>query len=71
MHRFLDLGNLPMREIALKIFFYLSIVLTLCATGLGLFTQDMMIIGIAILLAVAALLLGLEKKQYKTDPFRS
>ncbi|PJG44698.1 hypothetical protein XA39_00245 [Acinetobacter tandoii] len=60
-----------MKELVLKFSFYLLIVLTLCAVTLSLFTHDMMIMGIGILLAIATLLLGLEKKQYKADPFRS
>ncbi|TCB67795.1 hypothetical protein [Acinetobacter sp. ANC 4178] len=60
-----------MKELALKFFFYLLIVLTLCAVTLSLFTHDMMIMGVGILLAIATLLLGLEKKQYKIDPFRN
>ncbi|MGY5391657.1 hypothetical protein [Acinetobacter sp. NigerLNRRAM0016] len=60
-----------MKELVLKFSFYLLIVLTLCAVTLRLFTHDMMIMGIGILLAIATLLLGLEKKQYKADPFRS
>ncbi|MFU9046582.1 hypothetical protein ACNAUY_09345 [Acinetobacter tibetensis] len=60
-----------MKELALKFFFYLLVVLTLCAVTLSLFTHDMMIMGVGILLAIATLLLGLEKKQHKTDPFRS
>ncbi|MCJ8162605.1 MULTISPECIES: hypothetical protein [Acinetobacter] len=60
-----------MKELVLKFSFYLLIVLTLCAVTLSLFTHDMMIMGVGILLAIATLLLGLEKKQYKADPFRS
>jgi len=50
-----------MKELVLKFSFYLLIVLTLCAVTLSLFTHDMMIMGVGILLAVATLLLGLEK----------
>ena len=60
-----------MKELVLRFSFYLLIVLTLCAVTLSLFTHDMMIMGVGILLAIATLLLGLEKKQYKADPFRS
>ncbi len=60
-----------MKELVLKFSFYLLIVLTLCTVTLSLFTHDMMIMGVGILLAIATLLLGLEKKQYKADPFRS
>ena len=60
-----------MKELVLEFSFYLLIVLTLCAVTLSLFTHDMMIMGVGILLAIATLLLGLEKKQYKADPFRS
>lgn len=60
-----------MKELALKFFFYLLIILTLCAVTLSLFTHDMMIMGVGILLAVATFLLGLEKKQHRADPFRN
>ncbi|AUX85463.1 MULTISPECIES: hypothetical protein [Acinetobacter] len=60
-----------MKELVLKFSFYLLIVLTLCAVTLSLFTHDMMIMGVGILLAVATLLLGLEKKQHRADPFRN
>ncbi|TCB67794.1 hypothetical protein [Acinetobacter sp. ANC 4178] len=59
-----------MKELALKIFFYLSIVFTLCSFILAIYAQDLMFVGIGVLLAIAAILLGLESKQFSANPFR-
>lgn len=59
-----------MKELTLKIFFYLSIALTFCSFILAVYTQDLMFAGIGVLLAIAAVLLGLESKQFLANPFR-
>ncbi|MGQ9373313.1 hypothetical protein ACUM6W_05670 [Acinetobacter tandoii] len=59
-----------MKELTLKIFFYLFIVFTLCSFILAIYAQDLMFVGIGILLAIAAVLLGLESKQFLANPFR-
>ena len=59
-----------MRELTLKIFFYLSIALTFFSFILAIYAQDVMFAGIGILLAIAAVLLGLESKQFSANPFR-
>ena len=59
-----------MRELALKIFFYLSIGLTFCSFIAAIYAQDLLFAGIGILLAIAAVLLGLESKQFSANPFR-
>ena len=54
----------------LNLLFYSFLIACLVFIGFGLYSLDIALISISILFAVAALLIGLENKQYLLNPFR-
>lgn len=57
-------------EIMLKGILMLSILLATSSLGLGLYTHDLLMLSIGILLAFFAMLFALESRQVLGNPFR-